>query len=406
MKILLVNKFFFFKGGSETAFFDTAQILKQKGHEVAFFSMHHSNNFESPYSKYFVDYIDYKEPHSLHEKIKGAVKLVYSLEAKNKIKKIIMDENPDIVHFHNIHSQISPSIISVLKKEKIPCVMTLHDYKLVCPVYTMLSKGKICERCSQEKFYHCFLNKCTKNSYSKSLLNTLEMYIHHNIMHVYDLIDEFISPSKFLINKIKEMGFSKNISYLPNPVFSQEFIYSYKWVSQTLVYNGRLSYEKGLHALLKAVKGLDVECRIYGDGPIKNELKRIKQKENLTNVFFYGHQSKERLMNQIKKAMFIVVPSEWYENSPYAVVEAFASGKPVIGSRIGGIPELIKENQTGLTFQPGNHYDLRKKILFFLNNPQKIIEMGKKARKFSEEKLNPIKYYDRLFDIYERILNK
>ena len=169
------------------------------------------------------------------------------------------------------------------------------------------------------------------------------------------------------------------------------------------MYFGRLSYEKGLHTLLKAVKGIDADCQIHGQGPLEHELKKIKQKEQLDNVIFYGHSGKEKMMEYLKRNMFVVVPSEWYENSPYAVTEAFASGKPVIGSRIGGIPELVVDNETGLTFQPGNEQELRSHILHLLDNPDKIREMGQKARKLTEEKLNPAAFYERLFSIYEKI---
>jgi len=403
MKILLVNKFFFLKGGTERSFFDTARILTRNGHKVIYFSMANPNNFDSSSSEYFTKHIDFTHPLSLMEKITGAAHLIYSIDAKKKIKKLIKDERPDIVHLHNIHSQISPSILTVLKNENIPSVMTLHDYKMACPVYTLFLRGKICERCSQKKFYHCFLNKCTKDSYLKSLLNTLEMSIHHNVMHIYDLVDVFISPSQFLIGKLRKMGFSRSIYYLPNPIFLDEYRCSYEWDTKTLMYLGRLSHEKGLHTLLKAVKGIDADCQIHGKGPLEHELKKIKQKEQLNNVTFYGHSGKEKIREYIKRAMFVVVPSEWYENSPYAVTEAFASGKPVIGSRIGGIPELVVDYETGLTFHPGNEDELRSHILYFLNNPDKIREMGKKARKLAEEKLNPSNFYNKLFSIYEKI---
>jgi glycosyltransferase involved in cell wall biosynthesis len=403
MKILLVNKFFFLKGGTERSFFDTARILTEKGHKVIFFSMEDPNNFDSSSSEYFIKNIDFTSPLPFMEKIRGAAHLIYSAEAKKKIKKIIKDEHPDIVHLHNIHSQISPSILSVLKNENIPCVMTLHDYKMVCPVYTLFLRGKTCERCSQKKFYHCLLNKCTKNSYMKSLLNTLEMYIHHSVLHIYDLVDAFISPSHFLIDKLGKMGFTKSISYVPNPIFPDEFKCSYNEGTRTLMYFGRLSHEKGLHTLLKAVKGIDADCQIHGQGPLEHELKKVKQREQLDNVTFYGHSGKEEIIEFLKRALFVVMPSEWYENSPYAVMEAFASGKPVIGSHIGGIPEFVIEKETGLTFQPGNEDELRHHILYFLNNPDKVLEMGKKARKLAEEKLNPAAFYDRLFSIYEKV---
>ncbi|MCZ2845668.1 MAG: glycosyltransferase family 4 protein [Candidatus Bathyarchaeota archaeon] len=406
MKILLVNKFFPLKGGAETSFFDIAKVLKDNGHIVAFFSMMHPENFDSPYSKYFVSEVDFENVGSFIQKIKASGRILYSLEARKKIEELVKKEKPDIVHLNNIHHQISPSILYTLKKYNLPIVMTLHDYKIVCPVYLMFSKGRLCEKCKGRKYYYCLLNRCCKDSYLKSFLNTLEMYLHHSILHVYDLVDVFISPSKFLKDKIAEMGFNTEVFHLPNFINANDFALSYTWNKNTMVYFGRLSQEKGLFTLLSAIKGLGLKCKIIGDGPLKENLERRIKEEILTNVSFFGYKRQEELRVEVQKSMFVVLPSQWYENSPRSAWEAFALGKPVVASRIGGIPELVKDNQTGLTFEPGNTDDLKEKILYMIKNPDKVIEMGKNGRKFVEEKSNPERYYRELMKIYQSEMEK
>ena len=401
MKFLFCNKFFWLKGGAEVSFFETAKLLESKGHKVVFFSMKHSDNFPSPYEKYFVSKVYYEGGGSIFSKIKAAGRLLYSLKAKAKIDELISDERPDIVHLNNIHHQISPSILHTFKKWNLPVVMTLRDYKIVCPTYSMLANGKPCEKCKGGKYYWCLINKCTKNSYAKSLVNVVEMYLHHKILHIYDLIDVFISPSKFLKEKLKEMGFKKKVVYLPNFIDAEDYELEYKYTQKTICYFGRLSKEKGLFTLLDAMKRIDVKLKIIGDGSLKECLRLKVKSENSDNVYFLGYKVREELKNEIKNSMAVVFPSECYENNPRTVLESFALGKPVVGARIGGIPELVKDNETGLTFEPGNTRDLRDKIEILLAKPDKIVEMGKNARKFVEENFKPEKHYEQLMEIYK-----
>lgn len=406
MKILLINKFFFLKGGAETSFFATAEILERKGHKIIFFSMAHPENLNTPYSKYFIPHVKFENSESIFQKIKESGRILYSNKARKKVEQLIKTEKPDIVHLHNIHHQISPSILHTFKKFGIPVVMSLHDYKMVCPVYTLFRKGKICEKCAGKRYYHCLIQRCSKDSFTKSFLNVIEMYIHHSFLEIYDLVDIFISPSKFLKEKINVMGFKAKIFHLRNFVNIGEYAPSYSWNEESIVYFGRLSYEKGLFTLLQAFKELEIKCKIFGDGPIRKELEEKAKKENLSNIYFLGHRPKEELRRNIQQSMFVVLPSEWYENSPFSIIEAFALGKPVIGSNIGGIPELVENLKTGLIFEPGNPHDLREKILYLLNNRDQIPDFGKNARIFSEQNFNHRIHYSGLMKLYELAIAK
>jgi glycosyltransferase involved in cell wall biosynthesis len=405
MKILLINKFFYPKGGSETLFFNQAALLKKNGHEVCFFSMRHPENLPDPNDAYFLPYVDYEEPGPITARLKTAGRLLYSKEAQRRLTALIEREKPDIAHLHNIHHQISPSILPILKKHGIPVVMTLHDYKMVCPVYTLFRNGEICEDCGGMKYVHCALNRCTKSSLTKSLLNSLEMYLHHSFLRIYQNVDVFISPSMFLADKALDLGFKPRIRHLPNFMEVEAVSPVSSWEDRAIACFGRLSPEKGLPVLLKAVQGLDLECRIYGDGPERPRLEALAQELGLDNVRFEGHLSQPDLHARIQKTMFVVLPSIWYENHPYAVAEAFALGKPVVASRLGGLPEMVRDGLTGLTFNPGKPGELREKILHLRDNSEKISTMGKTAREFAEAHLSPNSHYDKLLTIYQELLS-
>jgi glycosyltransferase involved in cell wall biosynthesis len=404
MKILIANKFFYPKGGSEISMFNIAEILLQHGHEIKFFSMKDSKNIKSEDDKYFVSFIDFHQLNSFFKKIYAFFRVLYSFEAKRKIELLIKEFKPEILFAHNIAHHITPSIFHLAKKHNIKIIQFMHDFKVVCPSYLMKwGNGVICDGlCRNKKFFWCTIKKCSHNNFFWSLTNTLEMYLHHSILHSYDLVDVYISPSRFLKNKVEEMGFKKKIVVLPNFVWLDEFEPSYEFEENTICYFGRLSKEKGLFTLLNAVKGLNVKLKIIGEGPLKDELQNLAASFSLRdkeNIKFLGYKTGEELKNEIKKSMFVVLPSEWYENNPRAVLESFALGKPVIGSRIGGIPELVIDGLTGYTFEVGNVEDLREKILYLIKNSQKVIELGKKARKFVEDNHNPKIYYEKLMKI-------
>jgi len=405
MKILRANKYFFIKGGAETSFFDTAELIKENGHQDIAFSMEHERNFSTDFDSYFVSNVDYESKNICHQ-ISSTLKILYSFEAKGNVDHLICDTKPDLVHLHNIYHQISPSILHTIRKYNLPVVMTLHDYKIICGSYSMFDRGKPCEACKGGRYYQSFLKKCVKDSYLKSLVTTFEMYLHHKLLNIYDVVDVFISPSLFLKNKVEEMGFKGKIMYLPYFIHANVFDPYFGFKEKTISYVGRLSKEKGILALVDAVKGLDVKLKIIGEGPLKEVIEDRVKSEGINNIEFLGYMSGQNLKEEIRHCMFTVIPSEWYENKPLSVIESFALGKPVIGSRIGGIPELVKDNETGFTFEPKNVEDLRAKISQLVNNPAEIERMGRNARRFVEDELNPDKHYERLMQIYQFAIDK
>ncbi|ABW67608.1 glycosyltransferase family 4 protein [Desulfosudis oleivorans] len=403
MKVLLVNKFLFAKGGDAISTLDTGRILEAHGHEVVFWGMDHPDNPPWPFADLFVSHVNYENAGGPGGKARTAMNILYSFEAREKMAALLEKTKPDLVHLNNFAHQLGPSVLDVIKKHGIPTVMTMHDYKMVCPVYTMLCNGRVCEKCKNGRFYHCGLNRCTKGSLFKSMVNVAEMYLHHRMLHIYDKIDLYISPSRFLKNKVEEMGLKGEVAYLPNCVDVSGFVPCFEWREKSIVYVGRLSHEKGVETLIDAVKNIHgVRLKIIGDGPLKANLEEKVKNENIGNVVFLGYRTGQNLHNEIRNSMFLAIPSEWYENSPRVVIEAFALGKPVVGARIGGIPELVQDWETGLTFTSGDVDDLRKKINLMLNSNTRISQLGKNGRAFVVQQAEPTVYYRRLLECYGR----
>jgi glycosyltransferase involved in cell wall biosynthesis len=381
MKIIMVNKFFFNKGGSERVYFAQSILLEKAGYQVIPFAMRDARNLHSPYDHFFVQNIDYFKEKSLMGKISSGIKVLYSWEAARKIKELIKKTRPDLMHLHLFQHQLSPSIIWAAKQFDLPIVYTVHDLKPVCPVYTMLHQGEICERCQNHNYFHCLIKKCNKGSIAGSLILTLEMYLHHFIRS-YDKIDVFITPSKFMKSKMVENSFAADkIKVLPNFINPDDYQPSNENADYFL-YMGRLSPEKGLMTLLKAMKWVQKSIlMIAGTGPEEMTIKQFLTNHKINNVRLLGYQPLEKLKGVISNAKFVVVPSVCYENCPMAVLEAFASGKPVIASSIGGLPELIKDGENGLLFEAKNVMELAEKINFLLSSPDLLNDMGRQARK-------------------------
>jgi glycosyltransferase involved in cell wall biosynthesis len=408
MKILLVNNFYYERGGDCTYLFSLKKLLEEKGHKVVVFSMSHPLNFESEYSKYFVSYINFPDElknFSISAAFDVLSRAVFSLEAKLKIEKLIEEEKPDIAHVQNIYHHITPSVFYPLKKNNIPIVWTLHDYNIICPNTSFLCQNIVCERCKKRRYFWPSLVKCKKNSFSASTMAAIETTLHR-IMNVNELVDTFITPSKFLRDKMIEYGFQGDnivcMNNFNNVALNNEINDS----GDYYLYVGRLSPEKGLRTLIDAALKADSgKLKILGDGPLKGDLiSYSKSKDKDNTIEFLGHVSHDDVIELLKKCSFVILPTECYENFPYSIIEAFACGKPVIASRIGGIPEIVKNWETGMLFDPGDYDNLSLKIKFLLNHPQKAVEMGKVARKYVEQELNRDKYYVRLHDIYTKLL--
>ncbi|MEW6068094.1 MAG: glycosyltransferase family 4 protein [Nitrospirota bacterium] len=404
MKILMAHNWYFVGGGADRVFFETMKLFEKHGHEVIPFSMKDKRNYDSIYNEYFVDEIDYSNIKFSFKNLKTAFKMIYSFEAKRKLDALIKKTKPDIAHLHNIYGRLTPSILYALKKNNVLTVMTLHDYKLICPAYDMTSNGKPCERCKGSRFYNAFMRKCVKDSYLASLVYAAESSVHSFLRTYVKNISYFIAPSLFLRNKMIEFGvLEKKIEYIPNFI-NVNVDYSSNTKDDYFLYIGKLLHVKGVFTLLRAVKNIK-KSHLYvaGYGELRSKLEDYAKKNNMNNVRFLGHLSSEEMFKVLNMAKFVVLPTECYENAPLAVLEAFAYSKPVIGSNIGGIPEMVVNGETGLLFESGNVQGLREKIDYLLSHPERISEMGKKARENIQKEYNPELHYQRLMDLYKKV---
>lgn len=406
MKILFLNNYFYLRGGSERILFDEIEFLKLLGHNIVIFSRSHPYNLNSFYEKYFPPEMQTDKFEISINSIYTLKEIIYSKNVRIKLRKIINNFKPTIAHAHNIYGRLSFSVIDELKKNNIPIILTLHDFKFICPSYLMLNHGKICEKCKKHKYYYALITKCHKNNFLASTVYAFETFFNY-ITKKYEKINYFVSPSKFLINKFIEFGWNpKRLVHIPNFVDSKKIKYSPQ-TGDYLLYFGRLSREKGVKTLLSALYNLNSKLYllIVGDGPERMELEKISSEKKI-NVKFTGYLNGEALQIAILKSKAIIMPSEWYENAPLSILEAFAYGKPVIGSRIGGIPEMIDDGVNGFLFEPGNVDDLRNKMELLLSLPdERIAEMGRSAREKVEREYNPELHYERLMEVYQKALS-
>jgi glycosyltransferase involved in cell wall biosynthesis len=407
MKVLLANKYNFLKGGADKYFLDLAALFESKGVKAIKFSMEHSDNLPSKEQEYFIENIDFNQT-KISRLPRVILRVIYSREAKRKFGKLLDDQKPDIIHIHNIYHQISPSVLVVAKKRKIPIVMHLHDYKMFCPNYKMYNRLGVCEKCKGGKYYHCVLNKCLKRSLFKSLLAAVEMYIHHNIWKIYEKnIDLFIAPSDFMRQKAIEWGLEKEkITVLPYFIYVNQYKPDYN-PGDYFLFWGRLSEEKGLDVLLDASLKVKSKIKIIGSGPEEERLKaKIKKLGLEKKVEMLGPKYGEELNQYIEKCLAAVVPSQWYEVFGIVNIEAAALGKPVIGARIGGISEAIKEGKNGFLFNPGDGNELAEYMKSLAARPDQAKQMGREGRGWVEEKFGPDRHYTEIIKIYKQVIGQ
>lgn len=402
MRILLVNKYFYRKGGAETYFFALAEGLRALGHDVAFFSMQHPNNEPSYWSKYFVSEKDYVGDISAFKKVQEASTLIYSFEARRKFEALLEEFKPDVIHMNNVHRQLTLSILDApyLKKHHVPVVYTAHDYILLCPAYTMVNgRGEVCDTCLDKHFIHATKNVCVKGSRIKSALATMEAEFL-KFHHAYSKIDLIIAPSQFMKSKLDEGGFAGKTVAMQNFLTDSQMAMGAR-VANThkfedaqagarpyFLFFGRLSKEKGILTLVRAflqaaglvggnadaqsddqsaqVLPVTWDLRIVGDGPERSAIEQLIASagpQAASRIHLLGYKSGEELQREVGNARFSVLSSEWRENMPYSGLESLAAQTPIIGAKIGGIPELVEESRTGFTFESGNIADLKDGLL-------------------------------------------
>lgn len=403
-RLLAINNYFYRRGGAEAVFFDHMAMFSQIGWDVAAFAMQHENNLPSPWSGYFVSEIEYGRRTSPLRKIAQAASVIYSVEAQRNISRLIESARPSIAHAHNIYHHLSPAIFSTLKAAGIPVVMTAHDLKLACPSYKMLRAGKVCEDCRGGRIYNVLRHRCVKDSIPLSGLVLVETMVHRLLGLYRETLDRIVVPSRFYIEKLVEWGWPRGqLVYIPN--FVDVAGYRNDWEEgDYFVFAGRLAPEKGLATLIRAAALARQRLVLAGTGPEEAALRRLADSTG-AQVAFAGHLSGRDLHRLIGQARALVLPSEWYENAPISILEAYALGRPVIGAAIGGIPEMIRDGETGLVAASGNAADLAGKLteLATLSEGERA-RMGRAGRDWIVRDFSAAHYRDRTLELYGALI--
>lgn len=386
MKILLSNKFYYRRGGDCIYMLNLEQLLKRHGHEVAVFAMDYPENLTTSWSKYFPENMS---------KLMAFTRPFGSKEVKTKFNRLLNDFTPDVVHLNNIHTQLSPVMAELAHTRGIKVVWTLHDYKLLCSRYDCLRNGNLCELCFNGDKSYCKTYKCIKGSMLASLIGFREAVIW-NRQRLEACTDVFVCPSRFMAEKMSQGGFDiKKLVTLCNFIDVEKCIKDEYNKDDFYCYVGRLSHEKGVNTLIEAAKKLPYKLMVIGGGPLSDELK-VKVKDLKSKIEFVGYKQWDEIKILLGKARFMVIPSEWYENNPLSVIEAQCLGVPVLGANIGGIPELIDNGVTGMTFESRDVDNLAKMIEEMWKHPFDY----KKIAQISQARYNSESYYQNIMKIY------
>jgi len=398
--LLSVNNYHYYRGGAETVFLEHNRMFEQERWKVVPFAMKHERNLPSPWSDYFVDEIEFGEQYSLREKLIRAPRAVYSLQARQRLDRLLAATRPDICHAHNIYHHISPSILGLLKERNVPVVLTLHDLKIACPAYNMLTHDGICERCRGGRLYNVVLHRCIKGSGALSTIVMLEAVLHRLIGSYTRCVSRFVVPSRFYAKKLEEWGMpAAMFRHVPNFVDVAKYEPRYE-PGDRILYFGRISREKGLQTLVRAAAEAHCKLAIAGSGPDLETLRQLATQSRV-DVEFLGFLRGRELHKAVQEARAVVLPSEWYENAPMSVLEAYALGKPVIGAQIGGIPELVRQDITGIQFRSGDVSSLAEALSRIQRcTDSELVDMGREGRLWVEAEFTADIYRERILEVY------
>jgi glycosyltransferase involved in cell wall biosynthesis len=389
MKILFIHNFYQQFGGEDSVALAESRLLKEKGEEVLLWTRHN----------------DEIKDYGVLQKASFFPEAVHSRHTVAEIRKVVQRFRPDVAYIHNIYPLISPSLYGALRADHVPMVQVLHDFRPFCSNGWFYIGGQVCERCKTGNHLHAIANRCYRDSYLLSALYATTLAVNR-WSGALDNVDAFICLTDFFRKKIQEMGIpEEKIFVRPNFIATPSFEPETSGHGGYALFLGRLSNEKGLWTLVRAFEQLpEVDLRIVGTGPLENELKNYVTEKRLGNIHLVGFKSGDEKRHLLRDCQFAVVPSEWYENFPISALEFYGHAKPVIASRIGGLPYIVEEGETGLLFEPGNPADLVAKIHQLRADPVKAAAMGRLGRHRVETKYGPEESYNHLMNIFKKVL--
>ncbi|MDG4829007.1 glycosyltransferase [Solwaraspora sp. WMMD1047] len=404
MRVLHVNKFLHRRGGAEGYLLDLAELQRAAGDEVGYFGMAHPDNEpDLPYAGNFPPHVELDPPPpGLRSRLNAAGRMIWSPASRRGLARVIADFRPDVLHLHNIYHQLSPSVLAAARSAGVPCVLTMHDYKLACPSYQLLDRGTVCQACVGAGPLMAARRRCKGGSLTASTLLAVESWLHREL-RAYDPVQVFVSPSRFLAEVMRRAGVYPDRLAVVNHFVDTGAVPVKQRPGGGVLYAGRLSTEKGVDVLVQAVAGLPagVPVEVAGDGPARPALQALADRVAAGRIRFHGRLDKARLQALIRQAAVVAVPSRWHENQPMAVLEAFASGVPVVGTDLGGIPELITAGSDGEIVPAGDPAALGAALAALVANPERAYAMGRAGRARIERDFTPDGHLDRLRELYQ-----
>ena len=406
MRVLYCNKYNFRFSGTEVYLFELMELLRAQGHEVALFSMADPRGQATPYDRYFLPHVDFKSRHSVLGRTRLAAHAIYSREARLRLRRMIAAFRPEVAHVRNIYHHMSPSILWELKAQGVPVVYHLNDFKLLCPSYNMVARGRACERCRGGRFWKVVANGCYAGPPGSAVVLAAEAYVHHWLRTYEKCVDRFLAPSRFVKLRLMENGWdARKIEVLPHFQALPQHPPAAPEEDAPILYFGRLSEEKGLKDLLQAMRHVPhIRLQIAGNGPQRLELERLALGLGLTRVDFLGQVQRAALDQLIARSRFTVLPSHAYETLGKSILESYAQGRAVIASDLGSRREVVHEGKTGLLFPPGNVPQLAKAISFLAERPELAAEMGAAGREMVRERHSPESHAAAMTRLYEQLV--
>jgi glycosyltransferase involved in cell wall biosynthesis len=390
LKILLAHTFFQQFGGQDSVVLSEREMLERRGHRVIFYSRRN----------------DEIKDFGVADKVRFLTATVYSRRTARDLRSLVSANRPDLAYVHNIYPLISPSIYHVLHAMGIPVVQCVHDFRPLCSNGLFYTEGQCCERCKGGNYLHGVVHRCYRSSYFLSGLYALTLGANR-FANILGKISAFICLNEFYRNKFLEAGVPGHKLFVrPNSMDARPVMPGpAPEARQYAVYFGRLSKEKGLLTLLQAFENAaHARLKIAGTGPMEAELKQYIRDRNLDNVELVGFLEGAEKERFLSGALFAVIPSVWHENFPVVALECFAAGKPILASRMGGLPSIVSEGETGLLFTAGNANEIAEKVRYMFSHPLDADRMGRRAREIVETKYSRERSYQELLDIFQKVL--
>jgi glycosyltransferase involved in cell wall biosynthesis len=384
VRVLHVNKFLYRRGGAEAYMLDLAALQRARGDDVSFFAMQHPDNLPDPHGDTFPPRMELNPPpRGVTGRVATAAGILYRPSSRSGIERIVDRVRPDVVHLHNIYHQLSPSVLRPLARRGIPTVMTLHDYKLVCPTYQLLDRGGVCEACLPRHFHQAVAHRCNRGSVTGSVLAATELTLH-TALGLYGAVDVFLCPSEFMRRTMaRGRVYPERLAHVPH--FAElGALTPAAAPGSGVLFVGRLAPEKGVDVLLEAVGrlGPHVGLVVAGDGPERASLQaRARELGLATRVRFVGRVPAPVVNRLMRAAAVVAVPSRWHENQPMTILEAFGAARPVVTTDLGGLPELVDEGETGSLVRADDPGALADALHRLTSDPRRAHRMGLDARR-------------------------